>query len=203
MTTGTCMATRTVLQVRGQREQTGGETTAGSEQRVRSAQRSPGGGGVGDDGRLRLWAPTPVWRGRHGHYPRNADCRTDDGSVNRAGPVSAPQDVRPLGGRPFAGLQQRLWGGQHALVRRSLRGAQLVRGRQVRLVFVDNHDVLGHLFELVNQALAFDLGQDTALVIISATGDRRGERLRHSTILKKRKPAHIQTPHLRARPIVS
>lgn len=132
---------------------------------------SPGGASGGQHGRLGLRAPTPVRRGRHGDYPGNAHRhRRTVGSVGCAGPVPAPQDVRPLGGRPLAGLQQRLRGGQHALVRGSvLRGAQLVRGRQVRLVLIDDHDVLGHLFELVDQPLTFNLGEDTALVVISAT----------------------------------
>lgn len=134
----------------------------GERECVRAAGLSPGGGSGGEDGRLRARAPTPVRRGRHGHYPGNAErhCGTDGGGGSGAGPVPAPQDVGPLGGRLLGGVQQRLRGGQHALVR----GAQLVR-----LVLVNDHDVLGHLLELVHQPLTFDLGEDTALVVIPAT----------------------------------
>lgn len=183
------MATRTVLQ-----EQTG-ETAAGGEgsDRVRPAGHSPGGASAGDDRRLRLRAPTPVGRGRHGDYPGNAG-----NAGKRAGPAPAPQDVGPLGGRPLAGVQQRLWGGQHALVRR-VGGAQLAG---LRLVLVDDHDVLGHLFELVDQPLAFHLGEDSALVVVPVGGGGGGVR-GGATALGKQKCAHPQPAHLRARPIVS
>ena len=177
MTTGTCIATRTVLLMKSKRVSKvstywWGKTptfasailhrktlSSQSEDPRLSAGVSPWPTGVRDDSCMRLLGLTPIWCCWNCHYPRypcsrcNTSCQClvacGNRSMDHVCPVT-PQDVGLLRGWQIARLQQYIWRGQHALIGWSLWANQIIRGGHVSLVIVDYDYVFGHLFELVN-----------------------------------------------------
>lgn len=121
---------------------------------------------------------TLIRRRGNRHYPRDTGCHRraascrrlapgGDGSLHHAGSVPAPQDVGLLRGRQLGGLEQHVRRRSHTLVGRGgVRAHQVIGGGHVCLFVIDDDDVFGHLFELVDQPLAFDFGQDATLVVI-------------------------------------
>ena len=96
---------------------------------------------------------------------------------------SAPENPRRLG--KVGGQQGVATSKGYTLIRllqARCRGCRFVAPSRVRLIVVNDNDVLGHLLELVDQALTLHFGQDAPLIVVPARekGGGLGTELRYT-----------------------